>query len=179
LTDGQARLFVALTLPDDVRGALEAWQAESLAGLTGLRPVAPDALHVTLCFLGSQDVGQIDPILATCRTAVTSPVAGLSLGRPLWLPARGPRVLAAGVNDPDRALAEAQESLSAALSSGGWFTPEARPFLAHVTVARVRRGVRVQPVELPAPPAVPFDRGRVTLYRSWLGRGRARYEALS
>ena len=40
-------------------------------------------------------------------------------------------------------------------AGGGWYEPEARPFLAHVTVARVRKGsAGLRAVELPAPPPV-------------------------
>jgi ketosteroid isomerase-like protein len=71
-----------------------------------------------------------------------------------------------------------QSELSRTLSEGGWYTPEARPFLAHVTVARVARGARAPAIELPSAPAVSFEAARVTLYRSRLSAGGARYEAL-
>jgi 2'-5' RNA ligase len=50
LKSPRARLFVALDLPDPVRAGLELWQARELED-EALRPVRPDALHVTLCFL--------------------------------------------------------------------------------------------------------------------------------
>jgi 2'-5' RNA ligase len=48
-----------------------------------------------------------------------------------------------------------------------------------VTVGRVARGGRVAAGALDPPPALTFDAGLVTLYRSHTGRGGARYEALA
>jgi RNA 2',3'-cyclic 3'-phosphodiesterase len=178
LSDLRARLFAALDLPDPARAALVSWRSSALATVTGLRPVAPEALHLTLCFLGAQDPREIEAIASACAAAAQRPVHGLSLGEALWLPARRPRVAAVGVSDQRGELARLQASLSGALQAGGWYEPEARPFRAHVTIARVARGERVRAVELPAPTALPLDGAQVTLYRSHLGRGGARYEAL-
>ena len=65
-----------------------------------------------------------------------------------------------------------------ALEAGGFYEPETRPFLGHVTVARVPSGKRVAPVALGPPESLRFDATRVTLYCSLLGSGPARYEAL-
>src|SRR5205807_10364112 len=70
-------------------------------------------------------------------------------------------------------------ALSAALAGGGWYAPESRPFLAHVTVARMAKDARIKPPSLEPPPSVDVRCSRVTLYRSRLGSGGARYEPLS
>jgi 2'-5' RNA ligase len=88
-------------------------------------------------------------------------------------------VLAVRVEDPARALTGVQSVLSAALARGGWYEPESRPFLAHVTIARVARGARVRPVSLPSPPPVYIQGGAVTLFRSRTEAAGARYERLS
>jgi 2'-5' RNA ligase len=57
--------------------------------------------------------------------------------------------------------------------------PEARPFRAHVTVARVRRDWRPRVDDLPEAPRATFTAGAVVLFRSHLGgSGPSRYEAL-
>ncbi|MGH2891327.1 MAG: 2'-5' RNA ligase family protein, partial [Solirubrobacteraceae bacterium] len=76
-------------------------------------------------------------------------------------------------------LAAVQSALSAALAVAGHYEPESRPFLAHVTVARVGRDARVRPQELPAPQPMRFTSTKVTLYRSRRGHGPARYEPLA
>ena len=76
-------------------------------------------------------------------------------------------------------LAAVQSVLARALADGGFYEPETRPFLAHVTVARVPREARLRPQELPAPEAMRFNGTTVTLFASRLGKGPARYEALA
>ncbi len=175
----RARLFVALDLPDDARQHLLRWRSDALRRVPGLRSVAPEALHVTLCFLGWRSVPEVRPIGDACQAAASgaSPL-GLSFGGALMLPSRRPRVLAVEIEDPAGELGGLEAALAAALSAGGWYAPEARPFLGHVTVARGERGARLRDVEPPPAPATAFTATSVTLYRSRLERSGARYEAL-
>ncbi len=174
-----ARLFVALDLPSGAREALVRWRAAVVDRVPGLRLIRPDDLHATLCFLGSRPVGEIDRIAAACGAVAGEPAFESGFGSALWLPARRPRVLAVSLLDEDGALARIQSVLSGALAAGGWYAPESRPFLAHVTVARVARDARVRAVELPAPPESAVRCLHVTLYRSQLSSAGARYEPLA
>ncbi len=174
-----ARLFVALELPADVREGFARWCATALSDERGLRVLGPESLHVTLCFLGSRRVEEIDAISGALAAVAGEPVVPLSVGDPVWLPARRPRVLAVELVDEQGMLAAVQDKLAGVLSAGGWYAREARPFLAHVTVARVARDARVRSFELPSPPAKRFRGSVVTLFRSRLGPGGAQYEALS
>jgi 2'-5' RNA ligase len=178
VVDERARLFVALELPEDVRETLERWRSGAPRRVRGLRMVDAAALHVTLCFLGWRFEREIDEIGAACAAATTGwgPIA-VSIGNPVWLPDRRPRVLAVRIDDPSDALAHLQSALAMELSAGGWYAPETRPFLGHVTVARVPRGARVGAVKLPGPARAEFLSTHVTLYRSRLGPRGARYEA--
>jgi 2'-5' RNA ligase len=170
---------VALELPSDAREALVGWQARALAGRPELRAVAPAALHVTLAFLGSRPLDEIDPIAA----AVGEAVAGLPAARltPLAarpLPRRGPRLFALDLEDAGGGAGEVHAAVSDALAAAGVYTSEKRPFWPHLTVARVRLGARaVAPLEEP-PPAEEFEASEVVLYRSHLSPRGARYEAL-
>jgi 2'-5' RNA ligase len=172
--DERARLFVALELPDDVRGALVRWRPS----VRGLRLVDAGDLHVTLCFLGWRYEREIPAILDACAGVAGLSPAALTVAETLWLPPRRPRVLAVRLTDAGGRLAEVQSTLSRVLSEGGWYAPESRPFLAHVTVARVARGARAPAVELAPLPGLPFEGARVTLYRSRLSARGARYEPL-
>ena len=107
------------------------------------------------------------------------PAPELVLGDALWLPPRRPRVLTVELGDEEGRLAAVQSALGRALADGGFYEPETRPFLAHVTVARVQREARIRPQELPAPEAMRFTGTAVTLFQSRLGKGPARYEALA
>ena len=175
----RTRLFVALDLPSAARAALERWRSTALRDVEGLRLVAPEALHATLCFLGWRSADEIEQIGGACAAALGQRAApGLRFSDPLWLPRRRPRVLAVGLDDQSGVLKEIQARVSAALSAGDWYEPEGRPFLPHVTVARVAARVRVKPVELARLESLDFDGAAVTLYRSRLERTGARYEPL-
>ena len=137
MSDERARLFVALELPEPVRASLVDWRTRSLADVAGLRLVREEALHVTLCFLGWRAAVEIDAIAAACETVSGAAAGRLSVGESVWLPKRRPRVLAVRIEDSGDALTQLEASLSDVLQAGGWYEPEARPFLAHVTVARV------------------------------------------
>jgi 2'-5' RNA ligase len=179
VSDERVRLFVALELPDDVRDVLQRWRSRALSDMQGLRAVDAENLHVTLCFLGSCEAAEIDSIGAACAGAVAGrEPCSLALGGALWLPPRRPRVVAVDLDDHGSALASVQASLSDALAAGGWYRPESRPFLAHVTVARVGSGARVRAGELPALDPVAFAGSTVTLYRSRPSPRGARYEPL-
>jgi 2'-5' RNA ligase len=175
----RGRLFVALDLDDDARAALASWQAGVVSSHPGVRPVAEEALHVTLCFLGTCAMEGVDAIAAACAIGSGAPLRGLSFGSAMWLPRRRPRVLAVTIEDGTGALARLQSALAGALEAGGWYRSEARPYLAHVTVARVAKGERPRIAPPPPPPPLTLaERATVTLYRSHLSPKGSRYEAL-
>jgi 2'-5' RNA ligase len=175
----RGRLFVALDLDEHARSELASWREGIVSAHTGLRPVAEDGLHVTLCFLGPCPLEDIDAIAARCAIAAGAPLSDLRLGAAMWLPRRRPRVLAVAVEDDAGALARLQSTLAGALRAGGWYRPEARPYLAHTTVARVAKdqALRVS-APSPPPPVMLAAATTVTLYRSHLSSAGSRYEAV-
>lgn len=176
--DERVRLFVALELPAGVREALIAWRS-GLGRARDLRPLGAESLHVTLCFLGWQRAREIDAIAAACGALAGDPAPQLSLGEARWLPPRRPRVLAVDLVDRSGALTRAQATLSRTLAAGGWYEPEKRPYLAHVTVARVGRRGRPPREPLAPVPSLEFRAPSVTLFRSRLFRTGAQYELLA
>jgi RNA 2',3'-cyclic 3'-phosphodiesterase len=177
--DERARLFVALELTASARDILTRWRGAPLREISALRPVPAEHLHVTLCFLGSRPVGEIDDIAAACGVVAGEPVVSSRFGEAVWLPRRRPGVLAVGLEDDSGGVARVQAALASALVAGGWYAPESRPFFAHVTAARVSaKGERFRPPRLAPPPAAEVRCSRVTLYRSRLGSSGARYEPL-
>jgi 2'-5' RNA ligase len=174
------RLFVALDLPSGVRGRLLGWGAGTLTDIPGVRLQRPEAMHVTLCFLGGQPVGEVEAIADAMRRAVGSRAAlSVTSGAGIWLPPRRPRVAAVELADDAGELGALQADVATAVSVGGWYEPERRSFLAHVTVARIGRNGLRRPPELPAPPAVSAIADAVSLYRSHTGPSGARYEPLT
>lgn len=87
------RLFVALELPAAVREALAAFAAAA-ADPELWRPVAPEALHLTLAFLGGRPADDV-PRIALVLAETAGPAPRLALGGALLLPPRRARVLCA------------------------------------------------------------------------------------
>jgi RNA 2',3'-cyclic 3'-phosphodiesterase len=172
-------MFVALDLPEGPRDEIAAWRDQLVAGRTDLRPVAPQALHVTLAFLAWQNESDA-PTIAEAAFAAARNVAAPRLTptelRPL--PPRRPRLFALDLEDEEGRAVALQAAVSEALASARYYRPEKRPFWPHVTLARVKRGARAGPLEGPPPPAEPFTAGAVTLYRSTLRPQGAVYDAL-
>lgn len=188
-TTERLRLFVALDLPAEARAAIAEWGERALRGAGGIRRVAPENLHVTLCFLGDRPAADVAGIAAVCRSAVVAgpgTAIALSLGEVVWLGGRRPRVVAVTLVDAGgegkASLAGLQAAVAGGLVCGGYVAPERRPFRPHVTVGRVRgsadrtRGADGEPAPLGP---LRFIAPSMTLYRSRTSPDGARYEALA
>ena len=174
-------MFVALDLPDDARERLVRWRDLLLDGRRDVRPVRPEALHVTLVFLGWQDESAAERIAdAAFGSLPDAPAPRLAATGVRPVPPRDARLFALDLDDEAGRAGALQEAISGALEAGGWYRPEKRPFWPHMTLARVKRGERrvPPPPERPQPPADPFDAGTLTLYRSTLRPQGAIYEPL-
>jgi RNA 2',3'-cyclic 3'-phosphodiesterase len=170
------RLFVALELPAAARAALVAFR-DAAAEPAIWRPVAAEALHLTLAFLGrrpADDVAAIEPILR----AAAGPAPRLALAGAVLLPPRRARVLCAALDDPDGTLAELQARVSDGLAAAGVYVPEKRPFRAHATVARLRPRERAPRTVSTTPEPLEFRGEALTLFVSRLHPHGARYEPL-
>lgn len=177
---GTERLFLAVELPDDARGRLVAHLRDALGAraLPG-RAVAPASWHLTLRFLGDTPPAQRADVVRAMAEA--APGAAFTLGfgglGAFPRPARA-TVLWLGVEEgaePLGALAAVAEE--AARRAG--FAAEVRPFSAHLTLSRIRPARDVRPLLERVPPFRERIRvDAVVLFRSHLGPGGARYEAV-
>jgi RNA 2',3'-cyclic 3'-phosphodiesterase len=163
-----------------VRTALGAFGRAAAGADVALRAVGDESLHVTLVFLGHRALDEIDVAAGVVEEAASGVAAPLlEVAGPRWLSPRRPHVLTVELVDRGGALRALQAALAAAFVEELGLVPERRRFLPHVTVARVRRGAVPRREGLPDLAAIgPFGGEAVTLYRSWLGRGPARYEPL-
>jgi len=172
-------MFVALDLPSGARDELAAWRDRLVADRPDLRPVRPEALHVTLVFLGWQDESAAADLSAAAFGAAPSGVPVLRAGVVKPLPPRDPRLFALDLEDAGGRAGALQAAVSDALRR--WYAPEKRPFWPHITLARVKRGQRRVPAlpdDLP-PPSEAFEATRLTLYKSTLRPQGALYEPLA
>ena len=169
------RLFVALDLPDDAQRTVTDWQELVFADLPDLR--INRSLHLTLAFLGTTPASAV-PELEAALAAQPFALLPVAPGAPLFLPERGrkrvvalPLVAAPQAPAGLPALLDLQARVSAALADTGCYTPERRPYLPHLTVARFRRPGQpfsLQNVNLPE-----LCLGRLVLYTSDLAKGGA------
>ena len=136
---GPLRLFLAIEAPPAVAVAIEGMtEALGWTGLSGLRPVRPDGVHLTLRFLGGVERGRVGEIVDTVAGAVSGVAAfGLRTCEPGVFPSRGPpRVQWVGLDGETEALAELRRAVEGAMASLG-FPEERRAFHPHLTVARL------------------------------------------
>ena len=129
----------------------------------------PEAsLHVTLVFLGATDPAEVARIWAAVPAGAPAPqLAGSEV---VALPRRRPRVFALGLEDRGGHAAELQRGIAGRLHED-----EGRPWLPHVTLARVRKGHRATHLATDPPAIEPFAPPAVSLLRSHPG---SRYELL-
>ncbi len=140
------RCFVAVELPGlirDLLGKQSEGLQEGLANEKHIRWVRPGNIHLTLKFLGEVSPERLDSIKSRLLEAVAGqPPFDLEAGGFGCFPSRErPRVLWVGVVDPTGVLGRLQSMLERSLESLG-FRPETKPFHPHLTLGRVRKGLR-------------------------------------
>lgn len=205
MVNEKLRLFVAIELPDAWKSALGALQADMQAALareadlTGVRVrwVRPEAIHLTLKFLGETPAGRLDSVHSALASAVPeAPGFELELWRVgSFSDRRAPRVIWAGILEKEPTgrhqsyhgrLLQLAERIETWLAAGG-FPRERRSFAPHLTLARLpedldqasREKIATLTGEFAIPPTGPFKVESVSLIRSHLERGGARYERLA
>ncbi len=171
------RLFVGIPLTVSVAGALQELTARLRAGQEDLRWMAPETWHITLQFLGETADECYACVQAQLQTIHAHPVR-IALDDLICFERVG--VVAAGVELTD-SLSALHRSVVLATSRCG-FVSESRPYSPHITLARMRRGLKLrvrgalqqalrEPLRLPV-----FEAQEFLLYESLLGSGGARYQ---
>jgi RNA 2',3'-cyclic 3'-phosphodiesterase len=167
--DDRIRLFCGLQLPAGARAEVAAWAERTLHGG---RLVRADDLHVTLAFLGHRPAHEVPAIVEELRAASRA-------ARPAELrPVRYRETRSVGMivcDDVSGAATALAADLHERLEGIGVYRREGRPWLPHVTVQRFREraGLRPEVANMRSIHVV-----RSALYRSILGPGGARYDAL-
>lgn len=137
------RAFIAIQLPGTVRDALGALSAELAAQVPhgSVRWVKPEAMHLTLRFLGDIAVNQL-PALQMALDVTTAGQPPLQLtthGFGCFPNCRRPRVLWAGLSGDVAGVRALKERLDGHLAPLGW-PAEERAFNLHLTLGRVKDG---------------------------------------
>ena len=159
------RTFVAIELTDGCRRAL-ARAADIVRPIApGVRWVRPEAIHLTLKFIG--DLPEADlPDAIGCLEAAAEGVGpfAMALSGLSGFPPRGtPRVIHVGIGEPTGTLAALQKAVDRGLSGKLRIPRERRRFTPHVTLGRVRDRRRCPSVEEIGAALTDQDFGTVSL----------------
>jgi len=137
-----SRFFVAVDLPDPVKMAV----AGLCQGIPHVRWLTPDHLHLTIRFIGEVD----DALAAAVREGLAAeglaPFTCRLRGVGRFPPKGRPRVIWTGV-EAEPGLLRLAEKVERDLRLLG-LAPEERPFVPHITLARLK--------EIPPAPVVSF-----------------------
>lgn len=180
------RLFVAIELPEELRGEIVILQGKLREQVRRGRFPAPEHLHLTVHFLGEtpeqlvEDVGR-----ALGEAAAASQPFRLAWGRQLryFGPAKQARVVWLGCRGEVAALKQLQRRMAAALEPLG-FAAEARPYEPHLTLAREAEFLlpgMLQPqgrLALAAGPLPKLTVERVALFASTFAQGKLVHRAI-
>jgi RNA 2',3'-cyclic 3'-phosphodiesterase len=173
------RLFLGIPLPDDGRGAVEAHLRATFGERLPGRAVPPRNWHLTLRFLGDTPRDRSTALMDALRDAELGAAFELSLAGlgAFPRPARA-TVLWVGVGDGRREIAALAGAVERAARTAG-FAAEEKPFSPHLTVSRVNPPADLRRAIESAPPLDAKMRvDEVVLFRSHLGGGPPRYEAV-
>ncbi|HSJ05746.1 MAG TPA: RNA 2',3'-cyclic phosphodiesterase [Longimicrobiales bacterium] len=175
------RTFVAINIPAAERAALHASLAPIRERQIPVRWTDPDALHLTLKFLGEIDGSEIAALDAALRdVAARHAQLDMDIGGFGAFPSlRRATVLWVGIAAEPRLMA-LQRDTELALSRLG-YPREQRPFRPHITIARLHGGGRPADVQRLAGMNDYSSRVTVTsidLMRSQLSPAGARYDVL-
>jgi 2'-5' RNA ligase len=171
------RLFAAVEIPEEIRGALAEAVKPVREGFPKARWVPIQNQHVTVKFLGSTYPRLVDWVTGSISTVTGhhAPFPTRVEGLGAFPNAHRARVLWAGLHDGDGRLERLAAALDEALARE--FAPEKRGFTPHLTVARFNPPVGLGPLEL-AFESEPFEIDRIVLFRSHLRRPAPVYEPI-
>jgi 2'-5' RNA ligase len=172
----RGRAFVAVVPPDDVLDAVDAAAATIDVPSTARRTTRPQ-WHLTLHFLGNRvDFAAVAGALESLAVRGSAVQLGEAGAFPT---ARRGRVLWLGVTQGDALLVQLAAAVGALLEPVG-YPPEARPYHAHLTLARLKAPVDLRPVVATlgsGPVGRAWTAEEVVLFQSKTGRGGAEYTA--
>ena len=134
------RLFVAVHIPGQVREALAEFcdQCKASPALPKkVKWVEPENLHLTLKFFGEIEENRLEDLSKSLSRAFEDqePFSVAARGIGIFPEKGSPRVLWAGIGDPDQRLRDLADSIDRETVSAG-FPPSDHLFSAHLTLAR-------------------------------------------
>ena len=141
------RAFIAVDISKEARDVLgEFIRGLQQLGVSGVRWVKPDGIHLTLKFLGDIEITTVEGILAAMERASMGKgpfTLGLS-GIGAFPTPNNPRVIWVGLKGELERLKELQAHVDQELFLTQGFSREDRHFTPHVTLGRMRERVSAE-----------------------------------
>ena len=133
------RSFIAVALPSSIVDYINDIKETLYSYRFNVRWVKPEAIHLTLKFLGDIDATDIGAVGAAMDRAVkeTAPITLSVKGSGVFPGIRRPRVVWLGMGGQVPVLIALQKALDENLAAAG-FEKEKRSFKAHLTLGRVK-----------------------------------------
>lgn len=133
------RAFIAIELPGNIKRTLTELETRLQTKRYPAKWVVPENIHLTLKFLGNIGTDTIPNIRDVMQEAVlyTAPFKLGVSGVGVFPNTQRTQIIWAGVNGDMANLIDLQKNIDTGLEKLG-FTPESRPFTAHLTLARMR-----------------------------------------
>ncbi len=178
------RSFLAADVPPALRESIVCASEKLRSSATDVKWLKPEAIHLTLKFLGNIEEEQIEPIVAAISRVIANqePLVLKAEGIGVFPNLKRPRVIWVGLVGDTERLITIQTKIELSLSDLG-FPAEKRPFSPHLTLGRIRSDKRITDLvrniqELEGITFAPFTVTELVLYRSILQRDGAIYTPL-
>ncbi|MDP3731918.1 MAG: RNA 2',3'-cyclic phosphodiesterase [Candidatus Omnitrophota bacterium] len=180
------RTFIAIELPEEIKGYLRRLQDDLKATQADVKWVAPENIHLTLKFLGEVDDKKLEKVNKiiddTAKEKNRFQMRISSLGA--FPKIDFPRVIWVGVDIGDKEVKGIAEELEDKIAQTG-IPKEDRPFSSHITIGRTRSSLNREKLvqdlknnaELDAR-KLEFYVTKITLFKSTLTPRGPIYEAL-
>ncbi|MGO8674498.1 MAG: RNA 2',3'-cyclic phosphodiesterase [Limisphaerales bacterium] len=167
---GDYRLFVALSVPEEVEREVHKAQEELRRAITQARVTwtRREQFHLTLGFLGNVAAGRVGALVEAVRGACGgfAPLRLRAVGVGCFPDMRSPRVVWLGVGDAQQALPRLQRAIQAASASFTSQESEER-FSGHLTLGRIKGIGRVEAERLAGHARAMAER----LFGEWTAEG--------
>jgi 2'-5' RNA ligase len=133
------RSFLAIEIPEVLRQKLGEFLRELKNTGADVKWVRPEAIHLTLKFLGAVERDVLEKVSLSLRPVVErfDPFELKAEGAGCFPSFRNPRVVWAGLIDKEGAASRLQREIETTTAEIG-FPSEDRPFKPHLTLGRVR-----------------------------------------
>ncbi len=175
-----ARLFVAISVPEDVKSILSDVQGQYGALTDQFSFTRRENLHLTLVFLGATPASNLDQLKSMLQALAKTvePFSISTLEHGAFPRLEKARVLFQQLEASGPALVTMQRELSAKLAAEFSFELDDREYHPHITLGRIKKkfhGANITTWKIENPPTLSFDVDAITLFESHSTKGTLTY----